>query len=112
MAFAKSTTSDRTYEKKNSRGSSFKTIAPKTRVGDGGGGGGAETQKVARKMRSGKPGLGLPKGNGPSPFKEKNSAGGSFKTVAPRAQSEGGEPAAVRRGRRLDRWAAGKRDTP
>ncbi len=112
MAFAKSTTSatKKVFKEKNARGGSFKTIAPKVKDNDGGGG--KETMAVAKAMSPGKPGIGLPKGPGPAPFAERNMKKASYKTIAPRAEREGGEPNAKQRGQRLDKWARGKRATP
>jgi hypothetical protein len=109
VTFARSTTSTRTYEKKNARGASFKTVAP---AGASNGGADKETKKASKRMSPGAPGIGMPKGPGPSPFAERNMKKASYKTVAPRAEREGGEPNAKQRGKRLDQWARGKRATP
>lgn len=115
MAFRLSTTSARpAYTKKNHKGASFKHIAPRNDESDSGGG--KEVHAKAKRIHNLKPGIGLPKGHGPESYEKKNHRGGSFKTVAPRAQNDAGAGARLERataiairGKRLDEWARGKR---
>lgn len=78
--------------------------APKTIEGmrQSDGGAGKEIAAVAKRSTHGmRPGIGLSRDRVVEPFRERNSAGQSFKTIGPRANDDSGGA--------VDAWCRGKR---
>jgi hypothetical protein len=102
----KSTTSATpAYTQKNARGQSFKTVTPRNKPGHSDGGGDMETASVAKRSTKGmRPGIGLSRDRAVEPFRDRNSAGQSFKTVGPRSNSSDS-------GAAIDAWCKGSRKT-
>lgn len=117
MSFRYSTTSAKPpYTAKNHKGASFKHVPKRNDASMSGGG---TALHVAVKRIGIKPGIGLPKGKGAVAYEKKNSMGSSYKTVAPRGESDGGAGSRLAtatgkaiRGKRLDSWARGARKNP
>jgi hypothetical protein len=88
---------------KTRRGRSAFQLSPtSTGKNDTQGGGDEEVAKVAKRSTKGmRPGIGLPRHSVVEPFREKNSRGQSFKTVAPRAANTDS-------GAAVDRWCRGQ----